>query len=158
MKYDSPEPVQKTYGPFKGSAMKSLTIKPKEPFTVMVHTALYEYVKLRVTQKVQCMSVYDYFDLQEFVGADFWATLDDREKHLVGMCIGYLVHKGEVPLYDLGFELMPQKSYYIDSGMKAKTKQKPAAAHHEDVQPRLNESMYYEYNNSTESVYSSRFI
>lgn len=122
MKYSSQEPVQKTYGPFKGSAMKTLIIKPKEPFRLRVHTALYEYVKLQVLQKAKCMDDYDHFDLQEFVGVDFWATLDDAEKHLVGMCIAYLVHKGEVPLYSFGFELKPQTGYGIDGSKKAKTK------------------------------------
>ena len=122
LKRYAPEPIQKTYGPFCGSATKTLTITPKESFTVVVHTALYEYVKLRVTQKVQCMSDFDLFDLEEFVGAEFWATLDEKERHLVGMCVGYLVLKEEVHLDGTGFQLTPPNNYHLACKKKETTR------------------------------------
>ena len=102
--------------------MKTLNVIQKESFSLIVHAALFENVKLRVTQKVKCMSGYDLFDLEELIGADFWADLDDKEKNLAGMCVGYLVHKGQLPLHGGGFYLMPQNSYYLTHDKKAKTK------------------------------------
>jgi hypothetical protein len=120
MKHYSQEPVQKTYGPFSGSAMKTLNANLKKSISLTVHAALFENVKLRVKQKVRCMSVYDLFDLDELLGADFWAELDDAEKNLAGMCVGYLVLNGELPLHGNGFNLVPQGSYHLAHDKKTK--------------------------------------
>ena len=124
MKHYTQEPVQKTYGPFSGSAMKTLNVTLTEPISLTVHKALFENVKLRVTQKVRCMSGYDLFELEELIGADFWAELDDSEKHLAGLCVGYLVYKGELPLNGPGLrpELSSSSGYHLASDKKAKAK------------------------------------
>ena len=122
MKHYSKDPVQKTYGPFAGSAMNTLNATFKESISLTVHAALFENVKLRVKQKVRCMGDYDLFDLEKLIGTDFWAELDDAEKNLAGMCVGYLVLNGELPLHGNGFNLVPQESYHLAYDEKTKTK------------------------------------
>jgi len=122
MKYSNRPLVNKTYGPFSGSAVKDLEFTLKETICETVSAALYEYVKLRVEQNVRCLASNDYFNIEDLVGADCWAELDDDDKSNAALCIGYLYLSGSLPLCDSGFGLIPPQGYHLDSVKKVKAK------------------------------------
>ena len=122
MKYPPRQLEKKTYGPFSGSALKHLEFTLKETISETVSAALYEYVKLRVEQNVRCLDSNDYFDIEDLVGADCWAELDDEDKSNAALCIGHLYLNGSLPLCDSGFGLTPPEYYHLESVKKVKTK------------------------------------
>lgn len=122
MKYSNRPLQKKTYGPFSGSAVKDLEFTLKEPIFQTVSAALYEYVKLRVEQNIRCLASNEYFDIEDLVGADCWAELDDKDKRDAALCIGYLCLNGSLPLGSFGFGLIPPQHYEFDSIKKVKAK------------------------------------
>lgn len=122
MKYSRRPFEKKTYGPFSGAAVKHLEFTLKEPIGETVSAALFEYVKLRAEQNIRCLASNEYFEIEDLIGADCWAELDDNDKSNAAMCIGYLYLSGSLPLYGSGFSLIPPQSYHLDSVKKVKAK------------------------------------
>ena len=80
----------KSYGPFSGTASKTLAFDFTEAIFAFVPAALYEHVKLRVEQNLRCLETHGHIQPKELVGADCWNEFDDEEKRMAEICIGYL--------------------------------------------------------------------
>lgn len=117
-RYKKTEP--KNYGPFSGTASKTLAFDLTETIWESVPAALYEHVKLRTEQNLRCLDSDGYFAPEDLVGADCWNEFDDAEKRMAAMCIGHLSHIGVLPICSSGFELIPPGSYTLDSSEASK--------------------------------------
>ena len=103
--------VNKSYGPFSGTASKMLAFDLTETIFESVPAALYEHVKLRVEQNLRCLETHDHVQPEKLVGEDCWNEFDDEEKRMAEICIGYLCQSGAVPLRAYDFGLTPPLGY-----------------------------------------------
>lgn len=110
------EAKNKSYGPFSGTASRTLAFDLTQTIWEEVPAALYEHVKLRAEQNVRCLSNQSYLKAEDLIGADCWDEFDAEEKRMAGVCIGHLYQSGALPLAATEFGLTPPTFYYLDSG------------------------------------------